>query len=104
MSARGKRFRTAARDVARDAGRVRQRQLRHYVFSRDHWRCQRCGFRFFGYGRRHGRIPTLDHIVPLTLGGRTTEENLQLLCDKCNVAKGGTAQAQPSAPLQEAAS
>lgn len=30
----------------------------------------------------------LDHIIPLALGGRDTEENFQLLCAKCNITKG----------------
>ena len=30
-----------------------------------------------------------DHIVPWRKGGRTVEENLQMLCQKCNGEKGG---------------
>jgi len=32
----------------------------------------------------------LDHITPVAQGGETTEENLQLLCRKCNASKGTT--------------
>lgn len=32
----------------------------------------------------------LDHIMPLALGGSSDDENLQLLCPTCNVAKGMT--------------
>lgn len=28
-----------------------------------------------------------DHIVPWSQGGRTVDENLQMLCKKCNNAK-----------------
>ena len=30
----------------------------------------------------------VDHIMPLALGGSNTKENLQILCQKCNLSKG----------------
>lgn len=30
----------------------------------------------------------VDHIIPVSLGGKTEDENLQLLCPPCNRAKG----------------
>lgn len=35
-----------------------------------------------------GRYPTVDHIVPLKLGGADELDNVQLLCKRCNSAKG----------------
>ena len=29
-----------------------------------------------------------DHIVPLAIGGNNSDENIQLLCNKCNLSKG----------------
>lgn len=31
----------------------------------------------------------IDHIVPITLGGTNEVYNLQILCKRCNVSKGG---------------
>ncbi len=31
---------------------------------------------------------TLDHILPKSKGGTTRWENVQLLCERCNTAKG----------------
>ena len=31
----------------------------------------------------------VDHIKPFCLGGKTTLENGQILCPKCNLKKGG---------------
>jgi hypothetical protein len=37
-------------------------------------------------GSRHDL--TLDHIIPLSLGGRSTRSNVQVLCRACNSSKG----------------
>ena len=29
----------------------------------------------------------MDHVVPWSLGGETVIENLQVLCEQCNVGK-----------------
>lgn len=60
------------------------------VFSRDRWRCQRCGrkcLRRFSHSHLD-RSPTLDHIIPLSKGGPHTLANCQLLCWACNSNKG----------------
>lgn len=41
-------------------------------------RCAACGARY---------NLTIDHILPISRGGRTTFLNLQLLCEGCNKAK-----------------
>lgn len=61
---------------------------RRNVYARDQGRCQYCG-RKFPY-----RELTLDHVVPRSLGGRTTWENIVCACVACNVKKGGRMPAQ----------
>lgn len=54
-------------------------------------RSGRFGWHFNLYGTNyngHERMLTLDHIVPKSLGGTVDDSNLQILCDRCNRAKG----------------
>ena len=39
------------------------------------------------FGGNQLRMLQADHIIPWSLGGLTTWENLQLLCGSCNLAK-----------------
>jgi HNH endonuclease len=52
------------------------------VLERDNFRCRRCG-----NGPRHARL-VVDHVVPVVLGGRSHDRNLQTLCEPCNQGKG----------------
>lgn len=64
-------------------------RLRFRVFQRDRFKCVACG-----------RSPATDlkivlhadHITPVALGGKTTIENLQTLCEGCNLGKGKLAE------------
>jgi 5-methylcytosine-specific restriction endonuclease McrA len=53
-------------------------ELRRAVFERDSGRCVECGESF---------DIQYDHILPVSRGGATTLENLQLLCANCNRLK-----------------
>jgi hypothetical protein len=55
--------------------------LRVLVWNRDGGRCVDCG-------AESGL--QFDHVIPLALGGATAAENLQLLCEDCNRAKGAS--------------
>lgn len=49
-------------------------------------RCLRCG------KKETARSPlTADHIIPVSLGGTSDISNIQILCGKCNSAKGARA-------------
>lgn len=47
-------------------------------------KCACCGQKMYGRGKRE---PTLDHIIPLSKGGKDTFENTQALCRECNECK-----------------
>ena len=44
---------------------------------------------------------TIDHVVPLSLGGPTAEENLALACFHCNRRKGNATRADDPATVQD---
>lgn len=58
-------------------------KLRADVMRRDNYRCRMCGA-----SRHDGVRLHVDHIVPVSHDGRTVPENLQTLCEACNLGKG----------------
>lgn len=65
--------------------------LRKQIMERDHYTCQRCGKYMPDEVGLH-----IDHIVPVARGGKTVPSNLQVLCSKCNGAKGAKTQPNPA--------
>lgn len=57
-------------------------QLRYDVLKRDNYKCKICGASAQDGAKLH-----VDHIVPVSKGGKTTISNLQTLCDRCNIGK-----------------
>lgn len=58
-------------------------KLKALVMIRDNSTCQMCGRTV-----KHDHIRVhIDHIVPLSWGGKTELENLQVLCGDCNEGK-----------------
>lgn len=60
-------------------------RLRFRVFQRDRFKCVACGR---SPATHADVILHADHITPRALGGHATFENLQTLCDRCNLGKG----------------
>ncbi len=59
-------------------------KLRFLIYSRDGYRCRKCGI-----SDRYAQLE-IDHIIPISKGGKTTYDNLQTLCHKCNVEKSNS--------------
>lgn len=60
-------------------------RLRQQIKERDNHTCQNCENSTYN---EPNLLLEIDHIVPVSKGGLTTEENLQVLCWKCNRTKG----------------
>lgn len=73
---------SAAKGAQRQTTRNINWRLRALVLMRDGARCQLCGAE-----ARNGATLQIDHIIPWSKGGETTFENLQVLCNVCNIGK-----------------
>lgn len=56
--------------------------IRYDVLRRDNFRCKICGA-----SANDGVKLEVDHIVPVSKGGKSTMDNLQTLCERCNRGK-----------------
>ena len=59
-------------------------RLKFLVMRRDRFKCRYCGR---SPASHTGVVLHLDHIIPWSQGGATSDENLQTLCDHCNLGK-----------------
>ena len=59
--------------------------LRQKIKERDHFTCKKCQNNL---NREPNLLLEIDHIIPVSKGGLTAEDNLQTLCWKCNRSKG----------------
>lgn len=71
---------------------VAQRRLmtptfRKHIIKRDKYTCQnpKCNN---SVRNEPNLLLEVDHIIPISRGGKTTEDNLQTLCWRCNRSKG----------------
>ena len=55
--------------------------LRFEIYARDNYRCQKCGC------TQNENYLEIDHIFPISKGGKTVRSNLQTLCRSCNGIK-----------------
>src|SRR5690625_1077504 len=62
--------------------------LKNAIYHRDEGTCVMCRCDLSGLLRRQNKIH-FDHIVPLNMYGTNDPSNLQLLCEQCNLTKGG---------------
>lgn len=90
---------TRARN-ARKQGKRRAIKLKAFVsdvnrfaiYERDGWRCQICKLKVNPrYTGTHPKAPSLDHIIPLAVGGTHQPSNVQLTHFGCNARKSSRA-------------
>ena len=62
------------------------------VFLRDEYTCQYCGTDV------ERKLATLDHVLPVSHGGKTTFENTTTACAPCNANKGNNKKIKPKVP------
>lgn len=60
------------------------KKLREYIKTRDNFTCCNCGNSIHN---EPNLLLEIDHIIPVSKGGCTEENNLQTLCWKCNRSK-----------------
>lgn len=85
------------RDPARKLDTPRKpisKRLRYEILKRDEYACRYCGVRVPDV------VLTIDHVVPVTLGGTDDPSNLVACCKDCNAGKTSTS---PSATVVEQA-
>jgi 5-methylcytosine-specific restriction endonuclease McrA len=93
--------RTAARR-ARLVGARTEPYHRLDIFTRDDWRCQLCdGDVNPAIIYPHPLSASIDHAVPISLGGADAPDNVQLAHLRCNISKGARV-ACPASPSPSA--
>lgn len=70
---------------AKEQRALMTKKLRTFIKDRDNHTCCICGN---STHMEPNLLLEIDHIIPVSKGGQTSEENLQTLCWKCNRAKG----------------
>jgi 5-methylcytosine-specific restriction endonuclease McrA len=64
--------------------------LRYDILNRDNFTCVLCGA-----SARQGARLHVDHIIPISKGGKSTFDNLRTLCERCNVGKSNKMEGAP---------
>ncbi|MFA5591690.1 MAG: HNH endonuclease [Micavibrio sp.] len=70
----------------RKTGRLPSKRQRFLILKRDNFTCQSCGRN----PKRDGIVLHVDHIIAYANGGETVDDNLQALCQDCNLGKSDT--------------
>lgn len=66
------------------------RLSKYNIFLRDQFVCQYCNIQL-----PHKKQCTVDHVIPISRGGRNTWTNCVTACGPCNVAKGNKLYPKP---------
>lgn len=65
------------------------------VFLRDEYTCQYCGLQL------EKKDCTLDHVIPISHGGKTTWQNSATACGPCNAKKGNNHKVVPKKKMHK---
>ena len=71
------------KEFSAEQRRLMTPSLRYKVLQRDNFRCVLCGA-----SASDGVVLHVDHIYPVSKGGKTELSNLRTLCETCNLGKG----------------
>lgn len=94
--AKKEREKDARRAFVAQQRRLMTDSLRYDVMRRDGFRCQLCGAT-----AKDGYKLHVDHIIPVSKGGRTEMQNLRTLCERCNMGKGAKIEEPPELTPEE---
>ena len=73
-------------DIPLDRGGKRSKDIKHILYGMQEGKCNGCLI-YFPYVNL-----TVDHVISKSKGGADVDENLQLLCARCNSVKGNRPQ------------
>jgi 5-methylcytosine-specific restriction endonuclease McrA len=67
----------------------RRRSRNTFVYEYWEWKCAYCGVEITAgdANKVTDKTATIDHIVPISMGGENTLENIVACCRKCNFVK-----------------
>lgn len=71
------------------------RKTKLAIWIRDKWKCRYCGVLVIESGPNIPHKATVDHILPVSKGGKNNRENLVTACCKCNSHKGNQIEPRP---------
>jgi HNH endonuclease len=72
--------------------------LREEIKARDNYACRICSL---SINDERNLLLEIDHIIPISKGGKTTRSNLQTLCWRCNRSKGAKTSSHQSIEIIE---
>lgn len=72
----------AEKERSRISCKAREVKIRFTILSRDKFTCQYCG------RKAPDVILEIDHIIPVSKGGKNTFANYITACKECNIGKG----------------